>query len=93
MTTITHNGRTAKTTARVGDIITKRQAISIITRLGAKREPIATRFEDGHEVYHAIGGSDNCWMLLRPPIRFAGPEDACWNQHMPVAAVALVVEE
>jgi hypothetical protein len=64
-TTITHNGRTAKINARIGDIITKQQAMSIIKRLGANRSAIATDFSDGHQVYRSIGGSDNCWILRK----------------------------
>jgi hypothetical protein len=65
MTTITHNSTTVRTTARVGDIMTKRQALSLIKRLRAKRDAITTDFSDGHQVYHSIGGSDNCWILRK----------------------------
>jgi hypothetical protein len=65
MTTITHHDVTARTTARVGDIMTKRQATALLKRLKAKRNVIATDFTDGHQLYHAIGGSDNCWMLRK----------------------------
>ncbi len=64
-TTITHNGQTAKINARVGDIMTKRQALSLIKRLGAMRSAIVTEFSDGHQVYRSIGGSDNCWILRK----------------------------
>jgi hypothetical protein len=65
MTTITHNSTTVRTTARVGDIMTKRQALSLIKRLGAMRSAIVTEFSDGHQVYRSIGGSDNCWILRK----------------------------
>jgi hypothetical protein len=65
MTTINHNSNTVRTAVRVGDIMTKRQALSLIRRLGAKRSAIATDFSDGHQVYRAIGGSDNCWILRK----------------------------
>lgn len=64
MTSITHNGQTAKVKAAPGDVITKAQAKRLIKLFGTRE------FSDGHQVYRSIGGSDNCWLLRYfPPIR------------------------
>lgn len=58
MTTITHNGQTAKINASLG-VITKAQAKRLINLFGTRE------YSDGHQVYRSIHGSDNCWLLRK----------------------------
>lgn len=58
MTTITHDGKTAKINASIG-IITKSQAARLIRLLGG------LEYSDGHQVYCDIHGFGNCWKLRK----------------------------
>lgn len=58
MTTITHNGKTARINARRGDTVTTAQAKRLINLLGAaKTANYGAQFTDGHQLHFDYSGA------------------------------------